>query len=274
MSRALRILIAASTLTLLFMFFIEHVHAGKVRSPCILTPFEKALVNELTRFHQSSYLATQANIKKCVILEAATLIIHYENGHIGLFNNGDTMYVDSSQKQAESHNIKMPDAPHDVPEQYTKEKEKEANTLFAEFINIWHNSASSSDELSQADLVRADAVVQKMLFITPGSNYIFSVPGLRGNRYLALIEGHDSLSTGALLSFYQGYIDSDYRTRMEDLPTDDDKRAVIQKCIKIFETMAPHNWSFHTPTLLKEIKRIDPSSYVRLQELKVIAKDD
>lgn len=276
MNRLLGMCIMTSTLMLFFMPFIKQTHARNMRSPCILTALEKALVSELTRFHESSYLATQENIEKCIVLEGTVIIIYYENGHIGLFSSGDTIDLDSRQKQIESRSTKAPDELRDIINQSAGNDE--VTNLFNEFVDIWY-SARSPDELSQEKLMYADALAQKLLAAMPSSQFTFSAIGSRGNRYLALVEQLGSLPVEMLLAFYEGYIDSGYidsdnRARTEDIPTDDDKRVVIRKVVNMFETKNSHEWSFHTSTLLKEIKRVDPISYVRFQELGIIRKND
>lgn len=271
MNRPLRALIMASTLILFFMPLIKQTYAGNMRSPCILTALQKALVSELTRFYESSYLATQANIKKCIVLGDTTILIYYENGYVGLFSSGDTIDLYSRQKQMESRNTQVPDELRDTINQ--RASNEEAGKLFNEFIEIWY-SARSPDELSREKLTYADALVQKLLAAMPSEPFTFSSLGSRGNRYLALVDQFGSLPMEMLLAFYEGYIDSDHRARTEDIPTDDDKRVAIRKLVNMLEIRNPYTWSFHLLTPLREIKRIDPSSYVRFQELGIIRKND
>lgn len=275
MNRLAHMLIMASTLILFFMPLIEQTHAKNVRSPCILTALEKTLVNELTRFHESSYFATQANIKECVILDVATILVYYENGHIGLFSSGEIIYSDRRQEQNESRDTKMPNKLHYVSDQYSQEED--VTKFYNEFINVWH-SAGLPDGLSQESLAYADVLAQKLLCTTPLDDpLIVSSLGSRGNRYLAFIEGCKMLSQEMTFVFYESYLDVRYahHIRTENILTDHDKQVVIKKVINMLETVGPPKHIFSTrPIISRQIKKFDPNSYARLVGFELIVESD
>lgn len=218
MNRSLCMLVTVSTLTLFLMFSVEHIHAKEVRSPCVLTVSEKTLVNGLMRFHKASHFTNRGNIKKCIMFGAATILIYYNNGHIGLFGAG----VSDKLHGLHDPYIKNKDAGE------TSHTNKEAQNIFYEFTGIWRG-ADSPNELSPENLAHADALVPKFLSMMSESDQsIVPIFGSRGNRYLALIEGYASLSLDALLSFYVAYLgtsDGDYYVRTEDMPNYDNKQA-------------------------------------------------
>lgn len=267
MKRSLCMLLATSTLTLFLMLFVGQTHAEKVRSPCVLTSSERALVNGLMRFHKSSYFTNQANIKKCIMFGATTILVYYHNGHIGLFGTGVS---DVSQGLYDPY-IKNKGA------EETSHTNKEAQNIFYEFTGIWRG-ADSPNELSPENLAHADALVPKFLSIMSESDQsIVPIFGSRGNRYLALIEGHHSLPLDVLLFFYSAYLgtsDGDFYVRTEDMPTHDNKQVVVKKIVNILETAELPDSVFHSVYISRQIKKFDPDSYGRLVAYELIIESN
>ena len=104
---------------------------------------------------------------------------------------------------------------------------------------------------------------------------MISLLGSMGNRYLILIEGHDSLFVETLCLFYEKYLgtsDTDSYVRTEDMPND--KQAVIKKLIKILGTAVPQKKVFSKVYVSREIKKIDLNAYTRLIKRGVIIESD
>lgn len=272
MNRSLCMFVTVSALTFL-MFLVEQSYAKEVRSPCVLTVSEKALVNELTRFRKSSYFS-QGNIKKCVIFDVATILVNYENGHIGLFGSGEIIYSDRRQEQQnESRDTKMPNKLQYVSDQYTQDED--VAKFYNEFVNVWH-SASLPDELSQESLAYADALAQKLLCTIPlDDRFMVSALGARGNRYLAFIEGCKVLSQEMIFVFYEGYFDVSFtRMRTENIPTDHDKQVIIKQVINILETRKSFQGVFPSIQMSRQIRKFDPNAYGQLVEWNLIPEID
>ena len=98
--------------------------------------------------------------------------------------------------------------------------------------------------------------------------------GLRGNRYLPIIQELPSLSSEAAVTFYEGYLgSSDPYARAEDMPTDGDKQIAIEKLVQIFETSELNMQHRFTLDVSREIKRIDPDSYNQMKARGIVTED-
>ncbi len=266
MKRLLYLFIIVSTLTLCFISPLPS-HA-ELRSPCVLTEFEKAMVVQLTRIYRDSHL-DRAKAKECLILGTA-ILIRYEDGHIGLFGIGEAL----NQKQGTSRGDEVPSESRDttIPHAGTKHERE----LFTALAQIWQ-SAPSPDDLPPEQLARADALVQELFTATPVNEIPladYNIFGMRGNRYFAMIKKLSDLSPEAEITFYEGYLDSQASDMHEaDIPTDGEKQAVTQRLTRMLET-----WHSDTPYLLspavsKEIQKLDQTAYEILRQRGVISEN-
>lgn len=271
MNPLFRILIIASTLTMPFIF-PPQAHA-ELRSPCILTDSEKAMITKLTRMRDDVHL-DHTNIKECLIFASHTILIRYEDGYMGMFGIGEGTMSDAKQEiptvsqpvnELESGE---PPIPHAGTEHETK--------IFTELDQIWR-STDSPDDLSPEQLAQADALVKELFATTPANEIqlaTYNSLGFRGNRYLQIIQDIDSLPPEALVPFYEGYIwDSAIHARTKDIPSDYDKHPALEKLVHIFETTELNKKYHFIFDISQEIERIDPPSYAKLKQIGVISEN-
>ena len=275
MKHFLRSLIIASTLIISATFHTQHSQAAELRSPCVLSESEKATITDLTHL-RAPLDSILAGVKECVVFSDNSILIHYMNGHVAIFGLGDAPTVSfpvvKDQKEFAPQNVinVLPDSKANHAEHDQERK------IFTKLSDVWEISLSSG-QLSPKDLAKADALVQEM-FATVPNNEIqlasYNVLGLRGNRYLPIIQELPSLSSEAAVTFYEGYLgSSDPYARAEDMPTDGDKQIAIEKLVQIFEISELDMQYRFTFSASQEIKRIDPVSYEKMKAHGVMTED-
>lgn len=228
--------------------------AKEWQSPCTLSPSQKSMIGKS--------VIEQGALKECIVFGASTIMVRYYNGHIGIFAIGDQSEAASTQKEEELHEI--------MDAQGESGPKKRLPSALAD---IWHNP-TSFERLSPEDLVQADALVQELFTVTSERDIqpaTYNLLGLRGNRYLSIIERLSGLSPEAAIAFYDGYIGGSMpNISGEDVPNDEEKKIALEKIIRIVETTEP-NVKYHFAfDISREIERVDPDSYARLKKYGVV----
>jgi hypothetical protein len=133
------------------------------------------------------------------------------------------------------------------------------------------------DELTREELAQSDMLVHRIFDFTPSDQVqlaVYEFLGMRGNRYLSVIEDLPSLLPGAAIVFYSAYLgETISAARSEDTPTDNQKQTVINRLVEIFNTTdlnTQFNLNFEAS---QEIKRIDPVAYARLKAVGVVIEN-
>ncbi|MDZ4260095.1 MAG: hypothetical protein U1A25_00355, partial [Candidatus Sungbacteria bacterium] len=202
MKQLFRFLMIAGTLTMLFIFPLQG-HA-QLRSPCILTASEKAMIAKITIMRSDQYF-DHAKIQECLTFAPHTILIRYEDGHTEIFGIGEQAAPDQKQEVSITNEAANHSSETVIPHIGTQHE----TNIFTELDQIWR-STDSPDDLSPEKLIRVDALVQE-LFATTSSDQInlatYNILGSRGNRYLTTIKELSSLSPGEEIIFYEGYLD-------------------------------------------------------------------
>lgn len=269
MNRLFRILIIASTLTIPFMSSPQ-AHA-ELRSPCVLTQSEEAMVAKLTRM-RNHLRPDDIKIKECLTFASHTILIRYEGGYVGLFGIGEGTTLDQKQKIPVAHEITNEPPEISMPHTGTNHERK----IFTELDQIWR-STDLPDDLSPEQLARTDALVKELFAATSADEIqlaTYNSLGLRGNRYLGIIKETDSLPPDALIPFYEGYLNnSAIHSRTEDMPTDNDEQIALEKLVNIFEMTEPDKIYSLPFDISQKIKKINLDSYASLKELGMITEE-
>lgn len=250
--------------------------AAQWRVPCQLSKNERRVISKLTHMREPLY-AILTGAKTCMSLNPHTILIRYANGDIRIFGIDNSRIALSDAEKNNDEYVPSSQAQDISYERYYANNEQEK--LIGQFKDLWY-SALLPDNLTAETLAQADVLVQDM-FMTiptieiPPSDYISL--GLRGNRYLSIIENLHSLTPDQEINFMKGYLETSspaILTRTEDMPSDSDKQVAVQKILGLYE-------SSHDPKTLplitsvsKEIKMIDPEAYMRLIDLGAIYKEN
>ena len=258
--------VIASTLIIASVVYPQNIFAAGW-SLCKIGAKEKQMIGTLTRM-RISLDDMLAGTYECLVVTDNTIAIRYKNGEIMGFGIDDEHVIALDNETTKKHKEAVPEN--------SDSAQSLIGQLFIELMNVWYES-TPSDQLMPEDFLRADLIVADIFAMSDYDEIpqaVINAIGMRGNRYLSMIEKATSLAPKAIIVFYEGYLARNRSfMKSEDIPTEDEIQKAVEKLAETFQ-INEFPESFHLGNDTREsFEKFSPLAYEDLLIRGIIVDD-